>query len=74
MSCEARKMKKLEELGLGTHQVEQQAWKLQAAREEKKGSTKLAKMKKGFYEKTSQRDKEYVKAEMEIRAKQVRQD
>ena len=69
MSCEARNMKKLEELDLGTHQV-----KLQAARGEKNGSTKLAKMKKGFYEKTSQRDKEYVKADMKIRAKQVRQN
>ena len=60
--------------GVGNHQVEQQAWRIQANREAKKGNRNLKKMKKGTYEVAKQRDQEYIVKEMKLRAGQVKRD
>ena len=73
-SSELKLMKKMTEEGLGTHEVEQLAWKLQARREAQKGNTKLRKMKKGNYERDDQRDRDYVKKEMKIRTSRMKMD
>ena len=71
---ELRRMKKMNEHGVGIQQVDQQACKLEANHEAKKGNRALRNMKKGFYENRDQRDSKYVQQEMNLRIGQVHQD
>ena len=73
-AAELKMMKKMSEYGVGTHQIEQQAWKLKANREAKKGNLKMKKLRKGYYEEPSQRDGKYIEKEMILRMEQVHQD